>query len=173
MNYTNKEATEIRMRRIQRRKIKVKTKQMPKRKCHLSLEQHVSETYRSSCYYNLCTPGTRHVAGTGEGVVAVAVAGSGTRHESIAIDDCQNLSKRGEFVLLLPPSSWDSSSALPPLVNSFRQLFDKPKRHLRIVGLLHSEKTSQQISVNGNTIARCVASSRTQSVNQFGMTKDS
>lgn len=62
MNYTNKGATEIRMRRIQRRKIEVKTKQMPKRKCHLSLEQHVSETYRSSCYYNLCTPGRRHIS---------------------------------------------------------------------------------------------------------------
>lgn len=32
-----------------------RNKRMPKRKCHLSLQQHVSETYRNSCYYNLCS----------------------------------------------------------------------------------------------------------------------
>lgn len=80
---------------------------MPKRKCHLSLERHVSETYRNSCDYNLCcrVQGTLPVPSVG--AVAVAGSGPGARHESIAIDDCQ------KFVIIYAGKSTSVQRFLP------------------------------------------------------------
>lgn len=54
MNYTNKGHNCDRNANEKYNNRQKETKRMPKRKCHLSLEQHVSETYRNSCYNNLC-----------------------------------------------------------------------------------------------------------------------
>lgn len=121
---------------------------MPKRKCHLCLEQHVSETYRNSCYYNLCS----HV----RFMVPVPLPDPdplltlGTSQSQLTIVKiCQKCESSFHFAF---NNSAEKSASL--LIFPGKFISPAVCRYLRVVALF-LRKTSQQISVNGNTIARC------------------
>lgn len=152
MNYTNKGHNSDRNANEKNNNRQKETKRMPKRKCHLSVEQHVSETYRNSCYNNLCYHLWFALAVPLPDPDPLVALGTSQSQLTI-VKICQKC--ESSFHFAFKNSAGKSASVLIFTGKFISPAVCRTEATFESCVCCYFRKTSQQISVNGNTIARC------------------